>query len=109
MIARRRAPYALSLRAMTTLDYAPEREVSQERARQVVDAVKPPRLNFAGRCLYCLERDCRSPECEALYERSRWVVCPECDGREGDEASSIRCGWCTFGVVEIAPMEAELP
>ena len=96
------------MRAMTTLDYAPEREVSQERARRVVDAVKPPRLNFAGRCLYCLERDCRSRECEALYERSRWVVCPECDGREGDEASSIRCGWCTFGVVEIAPTDAEL-
>jgi hypothetical protein len=89
---------------MTTLDYAPEREVSQERARRIADAVKPPRLNFARRCLYCLERDCDSPGCEAMYARSRWVVCPECDGREGDEASSTRCGWCTFGVVEVAPI-----
>ena len=74
----------------------------------MVDTVKPPRLNFARRCLYCLDRDCCSPWCEAMYERSRWVVCPECDGREGDEASSIRCEWCTFGVVEIAPADAEL-
>ena len=85
---------------MTILDCAPEREVSQERARWVADAVKPPRLNFAGRCLYCLERDCDSPECEAMYARSRWAVCPECDGREGDEATSVPCGWCMFGVVE---------
>jgi hypothetical protein len=88
---------------MTTLDYAPEREVSQERARRVVDAVKPPRLNFARRCMYCLERDCDSPRCEELYERSRWAVCSDCDGREGDEVTSERCEWCTFGVVELSP------
>jgi hypothetical protein len=93
---------------MTILDCAPEREVSQERARLVADAaVKPPRLNFAGRCLYCLERDCESPECEARYARSRWMVCPECDGREGDEASGLECRWCIFGVVEVAPLRAE--
>jgi hypothetical protein len=92
---------------MTILDCAPEREVSQERARWVADAVKPPRLNFAGRCLYCLERDCESPECEARYARSRWMVCPECDGREGDEASGLECRWCIFGVVEAAPLRAE--
>ena len=96
------------------MDYAPEREVSQERARRIVDPVKPPQLNFAGRCLYCLERDCRSPECRAIHERSRWAVCPECEGREGDEITSERCQWCTFGVVEIAPSHsvegrAELP
>jgi hypothetical protein len=89
---------------MTTLDYAPEREVSHERARHVVDAVKPPRLNFAGRCLYCLERGCESPKCKATYARARWGVCPECDGREGDELTSTPCNWCTFGVVELAPM-----
>ena len=67
-------------------------------------AVKPPRLNFAGRCLYCLARDCDSATCEARYKRSRWMVCPECDGREGDGVSGLRCEWCTFGVVEIAPI-----
>ncbi len=55
------------------------------------EATKPPRLNFARRCVYCLERDCDSPDCQALYERSRWAVCPECDGREGDEVTSEAC------------------
>jgi hypothetical protein len=68
-----------------------------------VEVIKPPRLNFARRCLYCLARDCESRQCEALYERSRWDVCPECDGREGDGVAGVRCDWCTFGVVEVAP------
>jgi hypothetical protein len=34
-------------------------------------------------------------------------VCPECDGREGDEASGLECRWCIFGVVEVAPLRAE--
>ena len=72
-----------------------------------VEAVKPPRLNFAGRCIYCMERDCESPECVAMYEQSRWAVCPECDGREGDEASGLECRWCIFGVVEVAPLRSE--
>jgi hypothetical protein len=69
-----------------------------------VEAIKPSRLNLAGRCLYCLERDCDSPRCEAMYARSRWGVCPECDGREGDGEAGVRCDWCTFGVVELAPV-----
>jgi len=86
---------------MTTLDCTPEREVSVERARWVAVAVKPPRLNFGRRCIYCMERDCGSSRCEALYEQSRWAVCPECDGREGDGVSGLRCQWCVFGVVEV--------
>ena len=79
--------------------------VKREGTRQaVVLAIKPPRLNFARRCLYCLERDCDSPRCEAMHARSRWAVCPQCDGREGDEVVITRCDWCTFGVVELAPM-----
>ena len=31
-------------------------------------------------------------------------VCPECDGREGDEVTSVPCQWCMFGVVELAPL-----
>jgi hypothetical protein len=73
---------------------------------EAVEAIKPPRLNFARRCLYCLERDCDSPRCEALYARSRWTVCPDCDGREGDGVAGVRCDGCTFGVVELAPMPA---
>ena len=89
---------------MTILDCAPEREVSKERPRWVNEAAKPPRLNFAGRCIYCLDRDCDSSECEATYARSRWAVCPECDGREGDEVTSVPCQSCVFGVVELAPV-----
>jgi hypothetical protein len=79
--------------------------VRRTRERQaVVEAIKPPRLNFARRCLYCLERDCDSPRCEEMYARSRWAVCPDCDGREGDGVAGVPCDWCTFGVVELAPM-----
>jgi len=76
----------------------------QGDASAPVEAIKPPRLNFARRCLYCLERDCDSPLCRAMYARSRWTVCPECDGREGDGVAGVRCEWCMFGVVEMAPM-----
>jgi integrase len=41
--------------------------MSEGPAQAVVEAVKPPRLNRARRCIYCLERDCDSPRCEALY------------------------------------------
>jgi hypothetical protein len=86
---------------MAVLDCAVDREAP---ATAVVECVKPPRLNFARRCLYCLRRDCDSPKCEAMYARSRWGVCPECDGREGDGVAGVRCDWCTFGVVELAPL-----
>jgi hypothetical protein len=33
-------------------------------------------------------------------------VCPDCDGRQGDELTSVPCRWCVFGVVELAPMPA---
>lgn len=39
-----------------------------------------------------------------MYARSRSAVCPECDGREGDEVTSVPCRWCVFGVVELVPM-----
>jgi hypothetical protein len=80
--------------------------VKRERDREAVEAIKPPRLNFAGRCLYCLERDCDSSHCEAKHARSRWALCPECNGREGDEVTSVICPLCVFGVVELAPVDA---
>lgn len=57
-------------------------------------ARKPPRLNFAGACMWCGERDCRSPRCINLHVRSRWVVCDECGGE-----SFCLCT-CVFGVME---------
>jgi hypothetical protein len=82
------------------VDVAPVKRTGE---REPVEAMKPPRLNFARRCLYCLERDCDSVRCEALYARSRWTVCPSCDGREGDGVAGVRCDSCTFGVVELMP------
>lgn len=70
-----------------------------------VEAVKPPRLNFARICLYCGDRDCVALGCIELYERSRWMVCPDCDGQEWSETLE-RCG-CMFGVVEDWPAPAD--
>jgi hypothetical protein len=91
---------------MTILDCTPEREVSQERGRWVAEAVKPPRLNFAGICLHCGERSCEASECVTWHERSRWMVCPDCDG-EGWTEPARPCG-CLFGVVEAWPALADI-
>jgi hypothetical protein len=66
-----------------------------------VEAIRPPRLNFARICLWCDERDCRSSECIEWYERSSWMVCPDCGGIGWSEALEP-CG-CMFGVVEAWP------
>ena len=94
----------LDWRTMTIVECAPEPKMSIRRAQLVAETVRPPRLNFAGRCIYCLERDCGSPDCEDLHKRSRWAVCPDCDGREGDEVTSTSCTSCVFGVVELVPI-----
>jgi hypothetical protein len=69
-----------------------------------VEATKPPRLNFARICLYCEERECKAPECVALYARSRWVVCPDCGGL-GWVDMTVPC-LCVFGVIEACPAPA---
>jgi hypothetical protein len=70
-----------------------------------VEAIKPPRLNFARICLYCGERDCLAARCIGLHERSRWMVCPDCGGQEWSETLEA-CG-CTFGVIEGWPALAD--
>jgi hypothetical protein len=45
-----------------------------------VIVASPPRLNFAGICNYCAQRDCTSQRCIAHYAANRWVICPYCDG-----------------------------
>src|SRR5947208_14020240 len=58
--------------------------------------VRPPRLNFAGVCVWCGEPGCESPQCLEAHARSRWMVCDECGGLG-------LCGCdcdCVFGVVE---------
>lgn len=75
------------------------------RPVDAIEAVKPPRLNFARICLYCDERDCRSPECIAWHKRSRWAVCPDCGGLGWSELIEP-CG-CMFGVIEMWPEPRE--
>ena len=60
-------------------------------------AEKPMRLNFARVCLWCGVRDCESPRCVGLHERSRWAICDECDGYEAGDCT------CVHGVIEMAP------
>ncbi|GAB3427666.1 hypothetical protein [Flindersiella endophytica] len=59
---------------------------------------KPTRLNFARLCLYCDETDCTSEECIDRYNRSRWAICPECNG--GRDIVGL-CGYCIYGVEEL--------
>jgi hypothetical protein len=66
-----------------------------------IEAIKPPRLNFARLCLHCGERDCESPACVGWHEQSAWMVCPDCEGEEWTETLHP-CG-CMFGVVEAWP------
>jgi hypothetical protein len=68
------------------------------RAQVIAADLKPSRLNFAGVCIQCDEKGCQSSACVAKHERSRWIVCRQCDGymftAEGD-----RCG-CLGGLEE---------
>jgi hypothetical protein len=73
--------------------------------RSALAASRPPRVNFAGVCLRCDERDCESPECVAWHEASCWMVCPRCGGRCWSETLEP-CG-CMFGVVEAWPESAD--
>lgn len=62
-------------------------------------SVRPPRVNLAGVCSYCAERDCTSTKCIQSWSMTRWMVCSECDGRE--VTGLYQSCWCTSGVVEV--------
>jgi hypothetical protein len=64
-------------------------------------ATRPPRLSFAGVCVWCGERECESPWCIESHARSRWMVCPECGG---EALCGCECD-CVFGVVEAPKRE----
>ncbi|MCP4227907.1 MAG: hypothetical protein GY773_31560 [Actinomycetia bacterium] len=48
-------------------------------------APRPPRLNFAGYCIWCDERWCEEAECVERHTHSHWDVCDRCDGLGYDE------------------------
>ncbi|WP_327009657.1 hypothetical protein OHA72_21970 [Dactylosporangium sp. NBC_01737] len=58
----------------------------------------PPRVNCAGRCVVCGERDCQTQACVDYHAVCLWAVCDVCDG------AGWANGWpcvCTSGVVEV--------
>jgi hypothetical protein len=62
------------------------------------EVAKPPRLNFAGVCLWCGERGCACRRCDELHARSQWVVCDQCGGFAEAECA------CVHGVIEATPI-----
>lgn len=65
--------------------------------------LRPPRLTFAGCCLWCGETDCVKPDCVGLHDISVWAVCSHCHGTgEGFKAGPKGCT-CAFGLALVAP------
>lgn len=64
--------------------------------------LRPPRLTFARRCVWCGELDCQHPDCIALHDVSVWQVCRQCDGT-GLAFSGPQGCTCAFGLVHVAP------
>ncbi|MEV0466223.1 hypothetical protein AB0I30_33860 [Nocardia tengchongensis] len=65
--------------------------------------LRPPRLTFAGCCLWCGDRECVKPDCIGLHEISEWMVCSHCHGTgEGFKAEPKGCT-CAFGLALVAP------
>lgn len=60
--------------------------------------LRPPRLTFAGMCIWCGQRGCDASECIAHHLRSQWAVCPECKGTLIHNAD--RLSGCVFGLVK---------
>jgi hypothetical protein len=73
-----------------------------------VFVVSPPRLNFAGVCNYCEQRDCTSTRCVARHAASRWAICPECGGY-GSDTCGLPCEMCLWGIVEWYPTTSAPP
>jgi hypothetical protein len=71
---------------------------------EAVEAIKPPRLNFARLCLRCDGRDCQFVDVHRMAWASCWMVCLDYEGLCWT-ADYKPCG-CMFGVVEAWPAAA---
>ena len=60
---------------------------------------RPPRLNLAGYCEWCMRRWCNNQRCIDRHLASEWMVCDRCEGTANDELSHTPCG-CESGLVE---------
>ncbi len=77
------------------------------RSARPVEVVRPPRLTFAGRCIWCGIQDCQDTECVDLHEVSQWAVCRQCDGT-GLAFSGPQGCTCAFGLIHVAPAVSRL-
>jgi hypothetical protein len=68
------------------------RAVGEQEMRTRIDAAtfRPPRLNFAQVCTWCLTPWCESAECAAKHEAAWWAPCPDCLGWM-DDSSGCHC------------------
>src|SRR5438874_350047 len=67
-----------------------------------VDVVTAPaRLNYAGFCLYCGRRGCRSQECVRCHKATHWAVCDACHGRGSNDRGNPCV--CVNGVDQVGP------
>jgi len=73
-----------------------------------VAAFRPPRLNFAGVCIFCGVLGCTSVECVRRHEQTWWAPCVECwAGLAGVDGAICRQG-CVHGVIDyVSKSEAE--
>ncbi|QBS42853.1 hypothetical protein [Nocardia sp. CS682] len=75
-----------------------------EMPERAPDPLRPPRLTFAGSCLWCGERGCRSSDCARLHEQSQWDICRGCDGTgELCKGGQHRGCDCAYGLALVAP------
>lgn len=65
----------------------------------IAPVVRPPRITFAGVCIYCEQRDCVSQHCEQVHQRTRWDTCPDCDGIGVAPHGACHCA---YGLAEVA-------
>src|SRR5690606_17372152 len=65
-----------------------------------VAVFRPPRLNFAGVCIFCGVLGCTAVECARRHEQTWWAPCVECwAGLAGIDG--VLCGsGCVRGVVD---------
>lgn len=85
----------------------PTRPVDYQHCQTLVPEgrpARPPRVNFAGHCVYCGELDCLRIRCLGHHLRADWQVCRHCDG-SGFDTSKERLCTCYGGLEDMANSE----
>jgi hypothetical protein len=71
-----------------------------------VEFLRPSRLNYAGWCVYCGERECAKASCIKGHAESIWGPCSVCGGSQLlDLETDKLCGVCIGGLTEYDSFE----